>query len=182
MPAYLKPLGVNAYAVNIIGLSLKAHSFDYTLDDGFFKQYGTELLTGGTFQSTVVLNKHETFIEADFSIQGEANLICDRSLEPFGFPIKLRKQIVFKYGEQADEGDDEVIVIPREQSSLDLGQLMYELIGLQIPMKKLHPKFRNEEEDGENEGKIVYQSGGDTTNESETIDPRWEILKKLNKK
>jgi uncharacterized metal-binding protein YceD (DUF177 family) len=54
---------------------------------------------------------------------------------------------------------------------------MYEFIALEIPMKKLHPRFQNETDD-EAEGKVIYSSGTEAS-EDEPIDPRWEVLKKL---
>ncbi|MFZ5973167.1 MAG: YceD family protein [Bacteroidota bacterium] len=180
MPAYLKTPGLKAYEVNIIGLSLKAHEFNHTLGDAFFEHYGTTLLNGGAFESRVILNKHETFIEVDFSIEGKADLICDRSLEPFQYPVRVKKQLLFKYGEEPGEVDENIIIITRDQATLELGQIMYELIALQIPMKKLHPRFQAVESESNDEGEIVYTSSSEKSDE-ETTDPRWEILKKLNK-
>lgn len=165
---------MGAYSVNIIGLSNKAHTFDFTIDDRFFAQYGSEILQGGDFEAKVVLDKHETFIDADFMIKGNAKLVCDRCLEPFDEPVKVHKKIMFKYGPEPAEISDEIIIITRDQDQLELGQYMYEFISLEIPIKKLHPKFRDEEEDN-SEGKIVYKSKDDNTD----IDPRWEKLKKL---
>lgn len=167
---------MGAYRVNIIGLSNKAHTFDFTIGDEFFKQYGTEILQGGDFEAKVVLDKHETFIDADFSIKGKAKLVCDRSLEPFDQPVKVHRKVMFKYGEEAAELSDEIVVITRDQATLELGQFMYEFISLEIPMKRLHPKFRDEEEDN-GEGKIVYKS--ESKDDDSDIDPRWEKLKKL---
>ncbi|HZY79634.1 MAG TPA: DUF177 domain-containing protein [Cyclobacteriaceae bacterium] len=167
---------MGAYTVNIVGLSTKAHTFDYKIGDEFFAQYGTEILSGGDFDVKVVLDKHETFIDADFSITGNAKLVCDRSLEPFEEPVKLHRKVMFKYGDEPSELTDEIIVIARDQQSLELGQLIYEFISLEIPIKKLHPRFRDEEEEGE--GKIVYKSESESKDENE-IDPRWEKLKKL---
>lgn len=127
----------------------------------------------------VELNKHETFIEVDFKIKGVANLVCDRSLEPFDHPVKSNHKIVFKYGDEDREITDEIVMINRESVTLDLGQYIYEFIGLAIPMKKLHPKFKDEENE-DSEGGIVYSSGDDKDDKKEeAIDPRWEQLKKL---
>jgi uncharacterized protein len=168
---------VGAYSVNIIGLSNKAHTFDFAIGDEFFRQYGTEILQGGDFVAKVVLDKHETFIDADFRITGTARLVCDRCLEPFDEPMKVHRKIMFKYGPEPAELSDEIIIITRDQDQLELGQYLYEFISLEIPMKKLHPKFRNEEDEDATEGKIVYKSG---SNDDDTdIDPRWEKLKKL---
>lgn len=178
---------MGAYSVNIIGLSSnKVHHFDYDLGEAFFREFGTDLVSQGKFRAEVALNKHETFIEADFNIKGNAVLVCDRSLEPFDFPIDSKHSIVFKFGDVNEEMSDEIIMIHRDTATLELGQYMYEFIALAIPMKKLHPKFQEteDEEDEENpEGKIVYtssdNSGDDKDDDNNGIDPRWDILKKL---
>jgi len=163
------------FKVNIVGLSHKVHRFDYHLTDDFFKVFKSEIIDQGDFQVAVELNKHETFIEANFKISGKTRLVCDRSLEPFDFPIEDEKKIVFKYGDEDKELSDEIVLIHRDTDQLDLGQYMYEFINLSIPYKKLHPKFAQDAD--EEEGKIVFTSKTDETQAEE--DPRWAALKKL---
>ena len=179
MPAHFKTEMVREFGVNIIGLSNKVHHFDYELSDSFFTHYGQAIVDGGSFKVEVALDKRETFIEARFSISGSAKLICDKSLEPFDFPLHLNKKIVFKFGEEEMEISDEIIVITREKASLELGQFIYEFICLEIPLKKVHPKFQDEEEDENGNGKIIYSSGNtsDVSEQPLSIDPRWEKLK-----
>ncbi len=51
----------------------------------------------------------------NFKIKGIAKLICDRSLEPFDFPVEdMHNKIVFKYGDQDEEITDEIIIINRD--------------------------------------------------------------------
>lgn len=175
-------MGLRMFNVNIIGLSNKVHEFDYQFGKEFFDHYGTEVISEGKFSAQVSLDKHETFIEATFKISGVATLICDRSLDPFEQPISVTKKIMFKYGEADQELSDEIIMIHRDTDTLELGQYIYEFIGLEVPMKKLHPRYQNEPETGEEvEGKIIYSSGEkdfDADN-GDDIDPRWEKLKKL---
>lgn len=166
---------MKGFSVNIVGLSNKLHTFDFQLDDSFFGQYGTEFISSGRLAAVITLDKHETFIEADFSIKGTVRLTCDRSLETFDEALDIRKKVMFKYGEVPGEISDEIIIIARDETSLELGQLMYEFIAVAIPIKKLHPRFRDEEA-GAEEGKIVYKASSD---DEGTIDPRWEALKKL---
>jgi uncharacterized protein len=177
LPAnFKKGDGVKGFSVNIVGLSFKAHTFDFKLDDSFFGQYGTEIVSSGHLDAEVVLDKHETFIEANFSIKGHVTLTCDRSLEPFEEPVNINKKVMFKYGETPGEMSDEIIIISRDAAMLELGQLMYEFIVVAIPIKKLHPRFRAEEAEIEGEGKIVYRA---STENEPPVDPRWEALKKL---
>lgn len=167
------------FKVNIIGLSQKAHRFDYEFGAEFFEKYGRTLLEDGQFTAQVLLNKGETMIEANFRIQGKAKLVCDRSLEPFDYPMDIDRRILFKYGQEEKELSDEIVLITREHVSLDIGQYMYELIVVNIPMKRLHPKFQNDDLE-ESEIQLVYSSPiEETEKEEDAIDPRWEKLKKL---
>ncbi len=168
---------MKALTINIVGLSLKVHHFEFSIDNGFWKAFDSDFIKGGEFSVHVTLDKHETFIEADFSIEGNASLICDRSLEEFAHPIRLQKRILFKYGEVDEELSDEIVMISRERVNLDIGQFVFEFIGLAIPIKKLHPRFQ-EDENEELEGKLVYSSST-KQEEEEGTNPVWEKLKKL---
>ena len=176
-------MGLRAFTVNIAGLKNTVHHFEFEAENDFFKQYGTGLLSEGSLKAEVALDKRETFIDAVFSVHGSVKLICDRSLDPFDHPIKTRRKLVFKYGDKNEELSDEIIMIHRDSERLELGQYIFEFIALEVPMKKLHPRFRDEEdEDDSSEGKIIYSSrpsAEDGTDSSGDIDPRWEILKKL---
>jgi len=168
---------VKAFSINIIGLSNKAHQFDYELDRAFFEKYGNDLVSDGQFNANVVLDKHETFIEADFKIKGQAKVVCDRSLEPFDLPINIDTRILFKYGEEEVELSDEITIISRDRVSLEIGQYLYEFISLAVPIKKVHPRYKDE---AETEGGLIYPSATEETEEEKKeVDPRWEILKKL---
>jgi len=172
---------LGAYRINIVGLSNKVHHFNFELGDEFFRKYGSDLVSAGNFRVDVMLDKHETFIETDFKIQGTVTLTCDRSLEPFDYPIDTTRKMLFKYGEKDEEITDEIMTINRDTVSLELGQFIYEFIALAIPLKKLHPRFQDEADEGDAEGKIVYSSSDEPTEtkNGEEIDPRWNILKKL---
>lgn len=183
---------MGAYRINIIGLSNKVHHFHYEVGQDLFTERGTDLVSDGTFQVDVDLDKRETFLEADFRIKGAAKLICDRSLEPFDYPINARRKVVFKYGDQDEEVTDEIMIIQRDKAWIELGQYLYEFIALAIPLKKLHPRFQDQADDADDdsEGRIVYTSGGSEEEESDgpdgkngrddqDIDPRWNALKKL---
>ncbi len=133
---------MGAYSINFVGLSNNIHHFDYDFGDEFFKQYGTILIEKGSFHADVELNKHETFLEVNFKIKGTATLICDRSLEPFEFPIKNSHKVVFKFGDQDEELTDEIVMIHRDTVTLELGQYLYEFIALDVPLKSFIPVFK----------------------------------------
>mgnify|MGYP003574976975 CR=1 FL=1 len=170
---------MRAFRVNIAGLSNNVHTYHFDVDDSFFVHYGTGVVSEGSFDVGVTLDKRETFIDARFEIKGAARLVCDRSLDLFQHPITVDKHIVFKFGNADEELSDEIIMIHRDADSLELGQYIYEFIALAVPIKKLHPRYQGEPDD-DTEGKIIYSSSETTDGEDDdNIDPRWEKLKKL---
>jgi Predicted metal-binding, possibly nucleic acid-binding protein len=175
-------MGLKAFTVNIVGLANKVHPFEFEVKNDFFSHYGTGLFSEGSLKAEVSLDKRETFIDASFVINGSVKLICDRSLDTFDYRIRAQKKLVFKYGDDDQELSDEIVMIHRDSESLELGQYIFEFIVLEIPMKRLHPRYQAEEqEDDDSEGKIIYtsKSSEDDGNEGESIDPRWEKLRKL---
>jgi uncharacterized metal-binding protein YceD (DUF177 family) len=165
------------YRVNILGLSLGIHHFEYDLGNEFLKKYDAGLVSEGVFKAQVALDKRETFLEAKINIVGSVKLVCDRSLDEFDYPIDVSPKIIFKYGDEDKEISEDVMMIHHGTESLELGKFIYEFIALAIPMKRLHPRFENESDD---EGGIIYTSETEE-DKKEEIDPRWEMLKKLNK-
>src|SRR5258706_14536142 len=94
------------FNVNILGLSKSVHPFDFQLEEDFFRKYGQEVVAKGKFTAQVSLEKRETFIKADFKINGNANLVCDRSLDKFDYPLSFSKKVVFNDGEVSQEIKD----------------------------------------------------------------------------
>lgn len=180
------------------------HEFDG--DDNFFVALEQDLIEKGHFKATVTLDKSEVMIQLLYHIVGSVELTCDRSLDTFDFPIDITQRLILKFSDHTEEITDELILIDRNTQYINVAQDIYEFIGLQIPMKKLHPRFVieeqsfNEVEDDEDfeedeefiwedEGEIVYSTATDEGEEEDEekveekepeIDPRWAILKKLN--
>lgn len=168
---------MESFRINILGLSLSVHHFQYEFGNEFFRKYDKGLVSEGNFTVDVVLDKRETFLETDFKIVGSVKLVCDRSLDEFDYPIDITRKIIFKYGDQDMEVSEDVMMIAHGTESLEIGQFIYEFIALAIPMKKLHPRFQDESDE---EG-IIYSSGPAEEKKEDEVDPRWEMLKKLNK-
>jgi uncharacterized metal-binding protein YceD (DUF177 family) len=70
-------------------------------------------------------------------------------------------------------------MIPYGADTINIAQHIYDFIGISLPMKKLHPRFRNDDID--EDGLLVYTSEQEPTKEpkEQEIDPRWAALGKL---
>jgi uncharacterized protein len=173
---------LRAFDIDIYKLSDKTHQYQYAIDAEFFENFPNSLIEKGNLQVMVTLDKQPRLIQVDFDITGTVTLVCDRSLEPFEYPLHIQEGLIFQYGDEEKELTEEVTIITRNTQKINLAQDIYEFIGLAIPMKKIHPKFRTEDDDLPfTKGTVVFttQQDSDTDNAPEATDPRWEALKKL---
>jgi len=162
------------FQVNIPSLKIGHHQFQYEITDAFFTQFEDGLVDKGNGKVELDLKLSETMMVLDFNLDLEVELVCDRSLDAFYYPIKKKEELIVKFGETDEELSEDLIVISEGVQILDVAPYIQEYIGLSIPMKKLHPRY-----DGQDTPPLIYQSVEDEEESKETIDPRWEALKKL---
>ena len=131
----------------------------------------------------VSLNFYRTpqFIRVQFHLEGAVELICDRSLDSFEYPVVRDYEVLFK-AENVEESVDELGAIRNfdlNSRQIDLEQDVRDTLLLELPVKKLHPRFLDE--DGNPKEFVSQQFGDAPKEEDEAIDPRWEALKELKK-
>ncbi len=164
------------FEIEIFNLENKQYTYDFVVDKDFFKSQEGSVIEEGGATVHVVLDKSDAFFDLLFMIEGEVGLVCDRSLEKFNAPISINEKLICKYGQEELEIDEQVIQITKSTQMIDLSQYIYEFISLSIPMKKLHPKFEDEEDN--DDGLLIYSSKDDEAADKK-IDPRWGKLKDL---
>lgn len=187
LQTYLKEWGVGAlkkYKIELFNLSLGEHEYVFDFDDEFLNNFENSLVKKGAGEIKIGLKKTETFIELEFEIAGSIELICDRSLDLFDFPIQLNEKLVYKFGEESDNWEDsDIIFIPWNTQSINVAQSVYEFISVAIPLKKLHPRCKNE--DLSIDDHLIYSSGKQSDNnkylgnKEDEVDPRWQRLQEL---
>ncbi|MFT6969950.1 MAG: hypothetical protein ACJAXX_000513 [Roseivirga sp.] len=176
------------YEVQIYKLSHGHHEFEFTLDRDFFDLFENDIVNEGKLLAKVSLEKSDTMLQTSFKISGSVSLECDRSLDMFDFQIDLETAFIYKLGDETKELSDEAMVIPRDTQKLNVASIMFEFIGLEIPMKKLHPRFLIDDEASEDEEVILiysseeHEQASNDQDKEEMIDPRWASLKKLKNK
>ncbi len=162
------------YKIGIYGLSLGGHNFSFEFDEHFFSVFENSLITKGKGTCLVDLTKSASMVSLTLKIEGVIELVCDRSLEAFDHKIDTSHELIYKYGEEEKELSENMYVIRKDTQEINIGNFLYEFISLEIPMKKLHPKFQDEDESDQ----LIYTSD-EKEKQDKDIDPRWEALKKL---
>ena len=171
---------MKAYTIQFVGLKLGKHNFDYQLDNTFFLEFGYEDFNAADVKVDIILEKKTTFLELLFTAEGTVNVNCDLSNEPYNQKIKDSFSLVVKFGEEYNDENEDILIVPHGEYKINVAQYIYELVVLAVPAKKIHPGI----EDGTLRSEILdkLQELSPKLKEKvnkEDIDPRWDTLKKL---
>lgn len=175
------------FDIHIFKLSNGQHDYQFEIKGSFFELFTNEILQKGNLTATISLDKTDRMIQVHAAIDGLITLTCDRSLETFEEPVHTEKTMLYKFGEEEQELADDVMVIHKDSQTINIASILFEFILLEVPMKKIHPNYRDDfDEDDDSELLVVYTSEAEESEEDETtneeaIDPRWEKLKNLKK-
>jgi uncharacterized metal-binding protein YceD (DUF177 family) len=169
---------LDEFNIEIAKLNLGQHDFSYRIGNKFFELFDYGLVKKGDLKVDLELVKKPSFISLSYKIDGDIELTCDRSLEKFDHHIRTQNKVIVKFGDEARELTEEIEVQPFDIQRMNVAQHIYEFITVAIPMKKLHPRYKDEDK----QDQIIYSSASDEEQEDEQMDPRWSALKKLKRK
>jgi uncharacterized metal-binding protein YceD (DUF177 family) len=162
--------------IDVFNLKLGKSELNFELSDVFTEQFENDLFTSCKCSLNILIDKSNTMLQTQTHLKGTLGLVCDRSLDHFDYQFEDTSNIVFKFGQAYEELTEELFVIPSGEKELDITQIIYDIICTNVPMKKLHPRFKDDD-DTEDEIRVVFKSDENTSE----IDPRWEALKNLSK-
>lgn len=176
---------LRTFEIDIIALKLGSHSFNFKLDNEFFayfKEHLNGFIEKGNCNAEVILEKNEQLIRATLIIDGTVELVCDRSLDEFDYEVDIEETILYKYSEQEQELTEEIVLITYRTPSINVGELLNEFLILDIPMKKLHPRFWDEEDGYSDDDSDEYRESEDLDNldDEESNEKLEQKAKKIN--
>lgn len=167
------------YDISFAGLKQGKHTFSYHIDKKFLDLFEYDDANDIRQEVILTLDKKSTLLELHFNSKGVVNVNCDLSNEPFDMEVCGELFLVVKFGEQYNDEDDELLILPHGEHLLNVAQYIYELIVLSIPAKRVHPEVENGTLHSDILDKLEELSPKETSERSENIDPRWENLKKI---
>ncbi len=172
----MRPL--KEYNISFTGLKPGEHQFKYIINKAFFEAFNYDDFLDSNVNITLDFIKKDTLFELHFSAKGNVKVLCDISNEPYDQPIQGNLDTVVKFGEEFNDDNEDLIIIPFSEHQINVAQFIYEMIVLSVPSKRIHPGI----EDGTLQSDILeklkdLQPG--KSKENDKIDPRWADLKKL---
>ncbi len=171
---------MKAYTIPFVGLKIGQHKYDFDLDKKFFEHFEYDEFHQADIKLEVVLDKKPNMLEIELAFEGSVNVSCDRTNEPFDLPLKGDYHFVVKFGQERDDMQDELLILPHGAYQVNIQQQIYESIVLALPSKKIHPGIA----EGTLKSEVLEQlealkPQGEQQNNLEDVDPRWDDLKKL---
>ena len=166
------------FNIPFIGLKEKSHLFEYQIDKTFFDAFNFDEFFNANVQIQLTLNKKSTMLQLTFDAKGTVNVTCDVSGEPFDLEIDATLPLIIKFGEEFNDDNEEIIILPHSDFQFNVAQYIYELIVLNVPIKRVHPQVL----DGTMESEAVKKLDKLRVIKEKTtedVDPRWDKLKSL---
>jgi len=169
------------YTIPFVGLKQGLHQFEFQIDNTFFEHFEYDEFNASAINVVLEFNKKTTMLELQFIATGTVNVNCDLTNEPFDLPIKNEIFLVVKFGEEYNDENEELLILPYGEYEVNVQQYIYELIVLAIPSKRVHPGVKNGTLQSDILEKLEELSPKEKTivDEDEETDPRWDKLKNL---
>jgi uncharacterized metal-binding protein YceD (DUF177 family) len=170
---------IRDFVINFGNLAPGEHEFEFEVKDSFFQRFENSVVQKGNVDVLVVVEKKESMLLLDFTMEGTVTVPCDRCLEDLDLDIEGYNELIVKVGEENAELSEDVIMISSKEHEIDVSQFIYEYITLMIPMRNVH----DEEENGQScDPEILKELEKHLTHESPEPppDPRWDALKNIN--
>ena len=170
---------ISTHKIEFAGLKVGKHQFNFELNKEFFENFSFFDFNNINLKVDVDLTKKSNLLELNFHAKGSVNVNCDMTNEPFDMPFDKEDFLVVKFGQEYNDEDNEILVLPFGEHKIILDQYLYELVILSLPRKRVHPGV----EDGTLESEIIEildelkPSGLGLES-----DPRWDKLKKIKNK
>lgn len=173
-----------AFTIPFVGLKQGRHEFEYDIDKEFFEHFDYDEFHRSDVKVGLLFEKKPTMMELTFTAAGKVNIDCDLTNEPYDQDIEGILKMVVKFGDEFNDDNEELLIIPHGEFQLNVAQYIYELIVLSVPLKRVHPGVLDGTLSSEMLEKLEELSpkeAGELNDieDQEDIDPRWNKLKNL---
>ncbi|NLP57705.1 DUF177 domain-containing protein [Lutibacter sp. B1] len=171
------------FDISFIGLKEGMHQFEYKIEKLFFDFFEYDEFYNSNVKVDLSFLKKTTMFELNFDFNGWVEVACDLTNELYKQPIKSNIELIVKFGNEFNDENEELLIIPHSEFKINIAQYIYEAIVLAVPLKRIHPGV----EDGTLHSDILeklkeFEIKEEQEQEEENtkeIDPRWNKLKDI---
>lgn len=125
--------------IPLAGMSPGRHEFDFDVDGSFFRTFGNKDVKDSSVKVHVEVDKESLYLGVTCEMQGVMVTECDRCLDDLTLDVDMVRNLTVKFTSVDEEpDDDEILILDKGESELDLDQFVYDHLCLSIPIKKVH--------------------------------------------
>ncbi len=129
-----------AFKVQLASLHDGHHEQDFEITTEFFKNMeNADVLWSDVKVHLDLIKKNDTY-DCTFHCKGMMHIPCDRCLDPLDHEVDTEYHVIVKYGEDYDDGADNLLVIPYSNNYLNVAYILYDTLLLTIPLRHVHPQ------------------------------------------
>lgn len=131
--------GNKDFIIQIKGLQIGKHLYDFPICGSFFEEYGNSQILDATLEAEVELEKGSGWINVSAHIEGTVTVECDRCLDDVELPMDFDCSMAVKFAKSMEDDDgDEFIIMDPADTELDISQFLYDYVCLNLPLQKVH--------------------------------------------
>ncbi len=172
--------GLKQFEIQFSGLKLGEHQFEFQIDEKFFEEFGFDEFEKVKLQGIAKMQKRETQFDLVLQLNGKLWLPCDITDEKFWLPVSAESDLRVKFGEDYDDTEEDLLVLPHGEHRFNLAQYFYEMAVLAKPLKVVHPDVEAGKKGQEVLERLESLSPQNQEEpKDEDTDPRWDKLKDL---
>ena len=152
--------------------------FSFEVKDQFFEEFTLSDVEHANVTVMALLDKEGDRLVLTLTIDGKINkLLCDICTDEISVDITAETKVIIKTTDEDLVSTDEIFYVKTSENAIDLKQLIFELIILNLPKKRQHALSK----DGSSEcnKEMIDLVNKYTVTQEKSSDPRWNVLKKL---
>ncbi|MDD3875951.1 MAG: YceD family protein [Bacteroidales bacterium] len=153
------------------------HVFEYHIDNKFFENFELSEIKRGELSVELCLEKKPDMMIFNFKLNGKVILPCDICIDDIDIEMNFEKFLYVKFGTDLSEESDDLVIIPPYARHYCFKQYLYEIIHLELPMKRVHGVDSNENSLCNKDMLNIYRKMEKNDN---SINDIWKDLLKFN--
>ncbi|MCY4418280.1 MAG: DUF177 domain-containing protein [Cytophagales bacterium] len=138
-----------SYKLNLRNKGLSTDPQRFPIGKNLFVAFPDSPIKTCVGEARVGVERASRGLKLSFQIDIQVEMICDRTLRPFEESLEIREILWVQWGDQTELIAPEVLLLAQHEENIDLRQSLYDFICLSLPIKRLHPDCRDEENPNE---------------------------------
>ncbi len=113
---------------------------DFRIGRLFFEEMENDSVLGADVDVMLDIDKRHGSYLLQFHCEGTMQVPCDRCLDPVDHQVDTDYDVTVRYGEEYDDSKDNLLIIPYNETVLNVASLIYDTLLLTIPLRCVHPE------------------------------------------